>query len=140
IQPDCPGGIFSMSAANDPSIPVIAGNDSLLAGVSVLDLTDGLANLCTRYLADLGADVLLVEPPQGSSLRHAPPMWDGQSLQFGVHNANKRGVMIELSSPDGRQSLRYLVSSADIIVDSGRPGRLAQAGVTTEELRSTRPD
>lgn len=63
-----------------------------LDGLRVLDLTDERGATCGRRLADLGADVLLVEPPGGAATRRAAPVVGGVSLRFAVHNANKRGV------------------------------------------------
>jgi crotonobetainyl-CoA:carnitine CoA-transferase CaiB-like acyl-CoA transferase len=118
---------------------VAADAAGLLAGVRVVDLTDGTANLCSRFLADLGADVVLVEPPDGSSLRRAEPMHEGTSLRFAMYNANKRGVAVDLGAAPGRETLRRLLDGADIVIDSGLPGRLPMAGVTPEELRSDHP-
>ncbi|AIJ23312.1 CaiB/BaiF CoA-transferase family protein [Amycolatopsis methanolica] len=83
--------------------------------VRVLDLTDGLGESCGRYLADLGAEVVRVEPPGGSRSRRAEPVVDGVSIPFALRNANKLGVTLDPRS--GR--LRELIRTADILIASG---------------------
>ena len=73
-----------------------------LDGVRVLDLTDGAGAMSGRLLADLGADVVLVEPPGGATARSAPPLVDGVSLPFLTQSANKRSMQIDWSTPAGR--------------------------------------
>lgn len=106
----------------------------LLNSVRVLDLADGDADAVTRLLADLGADVLKVEPPGGSPARTAAPLLGGVSISFALHNANKRSVVLDPA--DERDRLRFdeLAGSADIVVDSGRPGRAADFGTCCAEL------
>lgn len=89
---------------------------SPLAGVRVVDLTDGMGGLCGRYLADLGADVILVEPPTGARSRRQPPLHEGASLFFAAQHANKRGVTLDPTAPAGRERLRRLLATADIVV------------------------
>ena len=69
-----------------------------LDGVRVLDLTDGAGAMSGRLLADLGADVVLVEPPGGARARSAPPLVDGVSLPFLTQSANKRSMQIDWST------------------------------------------
>ena len=66
-----------------------------LSGVRVVDFTDGTASFAGRFLADLGADVILVEPPDGVASRRAQPQHDGHSLRFATAHANKRGIVID---------------------------------------------
>jgi crotonobetainyl-CoA:carnitine CoA-transferase CaiB-like acyl-CoA transferase len=87
----------------------------LLAGVRVLDLGDGTADMVTRLLADLGADVLKIEPEGGNSARTAPPRVGDVSIPFALHNANKRSAVV-----NSHQEFLRLAQAADIVVDSGR--------------------
>jgi crotonobetainyl-CoA:carnitine CoA-transferase CaiB-like acyl-CoA transferase len=109
---------------------------TLLEGVRVVDLTDGPVNLCSRLLADLGADVVLVEPPEGNALRRAAPIVDGVSLRFAMYNANKKGVALDLTSDDDVISLVEMLVGADIVIDSGV---LAAAGMPPDVLRTRQP-
>ena len=106
-------------------------NEPLLAALRVLDLCVGEADAVTRLLADLGADVIKVEPPGGSAARSDKPTLDGVSIPFALHNANKRSVLLDPDSGDDRARLLELAAGADIVVDSGQ----AQAyGTSCEEL------
>jgi crotonobetainyl-CoA:carnitine CoA-transferase CaiB-like acyl-CoA transferase len=107
----------------------------LLAEVRVVDLTDGAVNLGSRLLADLGADVLLIEPPAGLSHRGSAPVHDGVSLRFAMHNANKRSVVLDLATDAGRRGLRDVLVAADIVIQSGLPGALPVSGVELAEIR-----
>ncbi|KAA1251900.1 CoA transferase [Mycobacterium simiae] len=112
--------------------------DRLLAAVRVLDLSDGScsggAESISRLLADLGADVLKVEPPGGSPGRAVRPTLAGASIPFAVHNANKRSAVLDPRDETDRQRFLELAASADIVVDSGRPGRAAAYGTSCAEL------
>ena len=106
-------------------------DEPLLASLRVLDLSGGNADGVTRLLADLGADVLKVEPPTGSAGRTELPTLDGVSIPFALHNANKRSVVLDPAVPADRQVLLDLAGQADIVVDSGLPG---SAGFFTAAL------
>ena len=97
-----------------------------LTGVRVLDLTDGLGESCGRYLADLGAQVTKVEGPGGARSRRAEPVVDGVSIPFALRNANKRGIVVDLDDPAGRDRLRELAAESDILVESHAPGLLSE--------------
>ncbi|WP_022958304.1 CaiB/BaiF CoA-transferase family protein [Spongiibacter tropicus] len=113
------------------------GVDSLpLAGTLVVDLLDGQAESCGRLLADLGADVVLVEPPEGLNSRRQPPLHNGESLHFAVRNANKSSVVMTLDNDEGRQEFSELLSRAAIVLDGGR---LAGTGIALSELRNRFP-
>ncbi len=111
-----------------------ADNQPLLAGLRVLDLCDGEAATVTRLFADLGADVLKIEPPGGDEARSALPTLAGVSIPFALHNANKRAAVLDPSSPDDRRRLLDLAAGADIVVDSGLPGRAAAYGTSCPQL------
>lgn len=106
----------------------------LLDSVRVLDLADGDADAVTRLLADLGADVLKVEPPGGSPARDVPPLLGGVSISFALHNANKRSVTLNPADARDRRRFDELAGTADIVVDGGRAGRAADFGTSCGEL------
>jgi crotonobetainyl-CoA:carnitine CoA-transferase CaiB-like acyl-CoA transferase len=110
-----------------------------LDGVRVLDLTDGAGAMSGRLLADLGADVVLVEPPGGVRARSAPPLVDGVSLPFLTQNANKRSLQIDWSTPAGGEEVLALARAADILLESQTPGRLTVAGLGPEVLHAANP-
>ena len=111
-----------------------------LIGVRVIDFTDGAAGFAGRYLADLGADVVLVEPPDGAGSRRAQPQHDGHGLRFATAHANKRGVVLDATTAQGRDQLLALTDSADIFLESQPIGRLAELGVGQREMRDRNPD
>ncbi|TXI44482.1 MAG: CoA transferase [Mycobacterium sp.] len=115
------------------------GSEPLLAGVRVLDLSDGGADAVTRLLADLGADVLKLEPPEGSPARTERPTLDGASIPFALHNANKRSTVLNsTNAPDGRLFFE-LAAQADIVVDSGVPGQAGDYGTSCADLADRYP-
>lgn len=114
--------------------------ERLLDSVRVLDLCSGTADGVTRLLADLGADVLKIEPPTGSPARGELPTLDGASIPFGLHNANKRSAVLDPADPGDRRLLVELAAEADIVVDSGVPGQLAAYGTSCEQLADDFPD
>jgi crotonobetainyl-CoA:carnitine CoA-transferase CaiB-like acyl-CoA transferase len=87
-----------------------------------VDLTDERGASVGRVLADLGADVVLVEPPGGIRLRHAWPRFRGESLAFASAGANKRSITCDLETPAGRSEFRDLLGRADVWLDGTRPG------------------
>ena len=115
----------------------------LLSGYRVLDLTDERGLLAGRMLADLGADVVQVEPLGGSRARRAAPLGerDGQpySYLWATFAANKRGIAADLDGEQGRHVLRQLASRADFFVESLGPGVAASAGLGWPELSEINP-
>lgn len=110
-----------------------------LAGLRVLELSDGKAEMCGRILADLGADVLLVEPFGGAASRRRQPMIGGVSLYFATHNANKRSTEIDLDSLDGRTEFLALVDGADILIEATATGWLDGQSLGFENLHARNP-
>ncbi len=108
-----------------------------LNGLRVVDSTNDGGELCGRLLADLGANVILVEPTAGSSLRTRHPRTPDErhSLAFAWRNANKRGRVIDQTSPEGRNELLDLLAQADVWIESSAPGR----GLAPTEVASTLP-
>lgn len=105
-----------------------------LKGIRILELTGGKAEMCGRFLADLGAEVVLVEPPAGSPSRLRAPMHGDSSLYFATHNANKRSLRLDLQLEADREILLRLVAGVDILIDSLGPGKLASMGLPPAQL------
>jgi len=113
---------------------------TLLAGIRVLDLTRVLAGpYCTAMLADLGAEVIKLEPPAGDDYRHIGPFRDGQSALFHLTNRGKSSVVIDLKSDQGRALARQLALSSDVVVENFRPGVADRLGLGAATLRAERP-
>ena len=116
----------------------------MLKPYRILDLTDHRGELGPMILADFGADVIRVEPPEGSEARRRGPMLAGApaahaSLQFHAFNRNKRSVVLDLTSAHGRDDLLALVAGADIIFESAPPGLLRGNGISFVDLQSANP-
>jgi len=115
-----------------------------LAGLKILDLSDAQASLCSRLLADTGAEVLKVEPPGGDPARRLGPFKDDSpdpegSLSFRYRNLNKLGITLDLDNKAGRESLIALARDADVLVESYPPGYLAKRGLGYEALSRENP-
>lgn len=110
----------------------------MLEHLRVLDLTDERGLLCGRLLADLGADIVQVEPLAGSPARAAPPV-AGRSLYWETFAANKRGVALDLDAPADLATLRELAARADILVTSMPARWLAERGLDPETLLAAAP-
>jgi crotonobetainyl-CoA:carnitine CoA-transferase CaiB-like acyl-CoA transferase len=116
----------------------------MLSPYRVLDLTDSRAELGPLLLAGLGADVVKVEPPGGSSSRREAPLDSSlppglQSLRFHALNRGKRSVLIDLDSASGRAAFERLVASADFVFENAEPGAMAARGIGFEQLREVNP-
>ncbi len=108
-----------------------------LDGVRVLDLSRLLPGpFCTQLLTDLGAEVIKVEDPQGGDyLRWTPPLLDdGTSVLFHALNRGKKSVTLDLKSEDGAAKFRKLLSSADVVVESFRPGVMEKLGFSPASM------
>ena len=119
-----------------------------LVGLRVIDLSTVLAGpYCTMVLADLGADVVKVEPPEGDATRGWGPPWVGDAdagtrtaAYFLAVNRNKRSIRLDLRTDDGRAVLRRLLAGADVLVENFRPGGLDRLGFDADALRELRPN
>jgi crotonobetainyl-CoA:carnitine CoA-transferase CaiB-like acyl-CoA transferase len=112
-----------------------------LEGVRVVDVTSSLAGpYCTEILGALGADVVKVEHPKRGDEARAwgPPFWEGSSVMFYAANLSKRSLALDLKR--GRDVLLRLVESADVFLQSLRPGTAKRLGFGPDELRSRNPD
>jgi crotonobetainyl-CoA:carnitine CoA-transferase CaiB-like acyl-CoA transferase len=120
---------------------VISPDDSPLTGVRVLDLTRFLAGpFCTMLLADMGADVLKVEPPRGGDpLREQGARREGLSWYYAAYNRNKRSLTLDARAPESREVLRRLVAKSDVVVENFRPGVMAKMGLDYPRLAKIRP-
>ena len=112
-----------------------------LDGIKVLDLSRVLAGpWCAMVLGDLGADVIKVESPEGDDLRHfGPPFEKGESAYFMVAGRNKRCVVADMKTDQGRALVRKLALTADVLVENFREGTLEKFGLAPSDLRKENP-
>ena len=112
-----------------------------LQNIRVLDLSRVLAGpYCTMVLGDLGAEVIKVEPPEGDETRGwGPPFAGGESAYYLCVNRNKRGMVVNLKTEDGRNILRELALKSDVLVENFRPGTLKKFGLDYETLHGLDP-
>jgi CoA:oxalate CoA-transferase len=111
-----------------------------LEGVRVLDFSIMLAGpYCARLLADVGAEVIKIEPPEGDDMRLRTPLRDGHSAYFGQLNAGKRSLALDLKSPDAIKLVHQLVAETDILVENFRPGVMDRLGLDYEALHAINP-
>ena len=114
-------GRFAIIGAVTPGNGAAALDD-----IRVLDLAGEIGQYCTKLLADLGADVIKVEPPGGDPVRHLPPFYHDEegadrSLYWLNLNTNKRSIVLDLEKPEDRSSFQKLVATADVVVESFEP-------------------
>jgi crotonobetainyl-CoA:carnitine CoA-transferase CaiB-like acyl-CoA transferase len=110
-----------------------------LQDLKVIDLTRILSGpYCTMILADMGADVIKIEPPQGDDTRSwGPPFIDTESSYFLSVNRNKRSLVLNLKTPEGKGIFLELLKTADIVVENFRPGTLDKLGIGYDVIRQT---
>jgi CoA:oxalate CoA-transferase len=112
-----------------------------LSGTKVVDLTRIIAGpFCTQLLADMGAEVLKVEPPEGDPLRAQGVIKDGLSWYYASYNRNKKSIVLDLYKDEGKEILRSLVKRSDVIVDNFRPGVMGKMGFSYAHLKELKPD
>jgi crotonobetainyl-CoA:carnitine CoA-transferase CaiB-like acyl-CoA transferase len=115
-----------------------------LAGLRVLELADEKGQFCGKLMADLGADVIKIEPPGGQKTRAVGPFLDDiphreRSLSFWHYNTSKRGITLNLDTSEGRDLFRRLIPQADIILETYPPGYMPGLGLGYEELSRLNP-
>jgi len=111
-----------------------------LKGIKVVDFTIIMSGpMCTRALADSGADVIKVEPPSGDTLRQRPPMRSNISTYFASMNCGKRSIVLDLATTAGRQLARQLAEKADVVVQNFRPGVMKRLGLDYDALAALNP-
>jgi CoA:oxalate CoA-transferase len=111
-----------------------------LAGLRVVDFSIIMSGpMCTRMLADSGADVIKVEAPGGDVVRQRPPQLDGHSTYFASLNCGKRSVVLDLQTEEGRALARGLALEADVVVENYRPGVMKRLGLDHDSLSRENP-
>ena len=116
-------------------------NGSALSGLKVLDLGRVIAGpLASSILADMGADVIKIEDPGAGDLaRNMMPKKDGISTYFVMFNRGQRGVTLNLKSDEGKEILRKMIRSADVLIENFRPGVMQRLGFSYEEVEKLNP-
>jgi CoA:oxalate CoA-transferase len=115
-------------------------SDEILAGVRVLDFTTIVSGPhCTRLLADLGAEVIKIEPPEGDFIRVQPPIRDGKSAYFASLNCGKKSLALDLKSHAAIEIVRGLAILSDVVVENSRPGVMDRLGLGYENLAGLNP-
>src|SRR6266540_2009942 len=116
-----------------------------LSGLRVLDLTGRTGGYCGLLLANLGAEVILIEPPAGDPMRREGPFKDDhsdpeQSLSFAAYHTNKRGLVLNLENDEDRECFRQLlVSHADVLIEDKPAGHLDRLELGYDALQSINP-
>src|SRR5881396_1743562 len=111
-----------------------------LDGIRVLDVTQVMAGpFCAMVLADLGADVVKVEPPAGDSTRQMPGATGNDSPSFNAVNRGKRGIVLNLKTAEGREVFTRLARATDILIENYRPGVMAALGLGYDTLSAANP-
>ncbi len=114
-------------------------NNTLLGPYRVLDLTDERGLLCGKILADMGADVIKIEPPGGDPARKIGPFYKDdpnpeKSLYWFAYNTNKRSITLDIEDKEGRQTFKDLVKTADFLIESFDPGYMDDLGLGYSDL------
>ncbi len=112
-----------------------------LEGLRVVDFTTTIAGPhCTRLLADLGAEVIKLESPDGDMMRARAPLRNGASTSFGQLNTGKKSVVLDLKQSEGAAIARRLVATADVVVENFRPGVMQRFGLDYPALKAVKPE
>ena len=125
-------------------VPKASLEEPVLSPYRVLDLTDDRGIIAGKILADLGADVIAVEPPGGSPARRVAPFYEDdpdpkKSLFWIAYAANKRSITLDISTADGQAIFRRLVRNAHFLIESFHPGYLAELGLDYSALEKENP-
>jgi crotonobetainyl-CoA:carnitine CoA-transferase CaiB-like acyl-CoA transferase len=112
-----------------------------LDDLRVLDFTTTIAGPhCTRLLADLGAEVIKIEAPEGDMMRTRPPLRNGASTSFGQLNAGKKSIVLDLKTAQAVEAVHRLVATADVLVENFRPGVMQRFGLDYAALAPIKPE
>ena len=123
-----------------PSDPSSLPAPGPLEGLRVVDCTRVLSGpICSRILADMGADVVKIESPESDILRSTPPIIGGFGSMFAQYNVGKRNVSLDLKRQGGPEIVADLAAKADVLVENFRPGVLARLGLAPAKLRAANP-
>ncbi|HEX9521753.1 MAG TPA: CoA transferase [Reyranella sp.] len=115
-------------------------NPRPLHGLRVLDFSTTIAGPhCSRLLADMGADVIKVESPEGDLMRSRPVQRDGAGTMFGQLNAGKRSIALDLKRPESIAAIKKLVTKVDVVLENYRPGVMKRLGIDYPELAKVNP-
>jgi CoA:oxalate CoA-transferase len=115
--------------------------NSPLDSLRVVDFTTTIAGPhCTLLLADLGAEVIKLEAPEGDMMRSRPPLRNGASTSFGQLNTGKKSVILDLKRAEGVEIVKRLVATADVVVENFRPGVMARFGLDYPALQAVKSD
>lgn len=128
-----------MSAANG------ARTATALGGIRVVEISNELGAFAGKLLADMGADVISIEPPGGSPMRGYEPFRDDVpdtegSLHWWHYNTSKRGITLDLETDSGRDCFRRLIDTADLLLECEPPGRLKELGLDHATLAAEHPE
>jgi crotonobetainyl-CoA:carnitine CoA-transferase CaiB-like acyl-CoA transferase len=111
-----------------------------LHGIRVLDFTAMIAGpYCTRLLADSGAEVIKIEPPEGDYMRGREPVRDGFSAYYGILNCGKQSLCLDLKKPEARDLVYQLAAQSDVLVENFRPGVMQRLGFDAATLEAKNP-
>jgi crotonobetainyl-CoA:carnitine CoA-transferase CaiB-like acyl-CoA transferase len=114
-------------------------SSQILEGIRVIDITQFIAgSRCTQILADMGAEVVKVEPPEGDTLRILFNLTPGAERNYSVLNRNKYGLAVDMHKPAGRQIILRLAAVSDILIHNLIPGTLEKLGLGYDDIRSQR--
>ena len=136
--------ISDIAAAPSDGVSTSGAARTALAGIKVLDLSGMAGQYCGKQFADLGADVVLIEPLAGSDVRRDGPFLDDKahiefSLPFTYFNAGKRGIALDLDRSEGQRIFRQLAQNADLIIETDKPGIMARRGIDYAALSAANP-
>ena len=119
---------------------MIETNARPLHGLRILDFSTTIAGPhCSRLLADMGADVIKIESPEGDLMRSRPVQRNGASTMFGQLNAGKRSIVLDLKRPEAVAAVKKLAGAVDILVENYRPGVMKRLGLDYTELAKVNP-
>ena len=135
--------VTSRHSFNNRAGPGSSGSGPL-SGVRVLEISDEKGQWCGKLMADLGADVIKIEPPGGESTRAVGPFYQDvphreRSLSFWHYNTSKRGITLSLETEDGRRLFKQITEKADVILETCKPGYMASIGLGYDDLVKDNP-
>jgi CoA:oxalate CoA-transferase len=111
-----------------------------LHGIRVIELANFIAGpLAGTLLADMGADVIKIEPPKGDMGRATPPIRNGESVSFVALNRNKRSLVLDLKRPEAADIMRRLAATSDVFLEAYRPGALDKLGLGAADVKQVNP-
>jgi CoA:oxalate CoA-transferase len=117
-----------------------SSSEGILDGIRVLDFTAMMSGpYATRLMADLGAEVVKIEPPEGDHIRSRPPTRQGRSTYFAQLNAGKKSLALDLKKPEAIRLIKQMVAGADALVENYRPGVMQRLGLDYETLSAINP-